>query len=104
MRFVRDRNQDFLDIAFGSNLQEYIRFDDICVAMGWREIEQNFTRQQPVRLKDELLEFLRRKTLLEVAFSPEKLSKTRVLIQHAILKREKAFMEKLEKLADKSRE
>lgn len=40
LRIVRDRGQEFLDLAPNSLFQNFYQFDDVEIAMGWKTVDQ----------------------------------------------------------------
>jgi hypothetical protein len=100
LRFVRDRGQDFVDIAPDFDEESTFRMDDLGVAKGWRSIEDILSRQTPISLADELREIVAHRREIEDALSPHKLAATVVAVRQACKRREFAFLEKLKKLAE----
>jgi len=96
LRFVRDRGQDFLELVLGGDTGESVRFDDICVAMGWRRVEDVVLRTSPALIRDELEELCRHRESLEKAVRPENLASTLVIVRQAIKARETAYLQTLE--------
>jgi hypothetical protein len=100
LRLVRDRGQDFVDIAPAADPARAYTLDDIGVAQGWRTVESVLARQEPAALIDELREVVRHRTELERALAPDRVSATETEIAMARKRRETAFLDKLKKLAD----
>jgi hypothetical protein len=100
LRLVRDRGQDFVNVASAADAEPFFRLDDLGVAQGWRSIESVLARQGPIALVDELREIARHRTELENALAPRHLAATRVAVADACKRREQAFLEKLKRLAE----
>jgi hypothetical protein len=66
-------------------------------------MEDILARAAPSPLAVELREIARRRTELESALAVQNLSATRVGIRQAAAQRERAFLDELQRLADKSR-
>jgi hypothetical protein len=103
LHLVRERGQEFVDVAPAHNPLYRFRLDDIGLALGWRNVEEIMARTEPIPLADELAELARHRTELESALSVQHLAATRVAIDRAVAQRERAFLDKLRKLADQSR-
>jgi hypothetical protein len=58
LRFVRERGQDFLDIAPASSPGDYHRFGEVELAMGWSTVSGKWSRSEPEPLSA-ILERLR---------------------------------------------
>jgi hypothetical protein len=58
LRFVRERGEDFVDVGPASTPGEYHRFGDVELAMGWKTVDQAWTRSEPEPLSA-ILERLR---------------------------------------------
>lgn len=100
LKISRERGQDFLEVGSANKPGEFFRFDDVCVAFGWRSIEEIMVRQEPIPLHAELSELRQRLPSLENAFSEAYFRETRDKIEAAADKRESAFLEKLRRLAE----
>lgn len=100
LRLVRDRGEDFVDIAPGSAPDERFRWDDVCIALGWRKIEDVVRRTHPAPMQEELAEVVSHASDLESALGVGRLPLTRKLVRTAAQQRERAFLEKLQRLAD----
>jgi len=100
LRLVRDRGEDSVDITPSCAPHEYFRLDDICVALGWRDVQDVVARMRPIPLEDELKEVVRRAARLEAALEADQLPLTREKVREAAEKRERAFLDELRRLAD----
>lgn len=101
LRLVRDRGQDFVDLAPVAVPARAYGLDDVGVAQGWRTIESVLARQEPAALIDELREVVRHRTELERAFAPARITETDAEITAARKRRQTAFLDKLKELAAK---
>lgn len=100
LRLLRDRGQDFVDVAPASLPARWYGLDDVGIAQGWRSVESVIARQEPVALVDELRDVARHRAEIERAFAPDRLKATDTAIAEARKQRERAFLEKLKRLAD----
>jgi len=100
LRLVRDRGEDSVEIAPTCAPHEYFRLDDIFVALGWREVKDVLARTSPVPLEEELKEVVRRAEDLEVSLGAKRLPLTREAVREASERRERAFLDELQRLAD----
>ena len=100
LRLVRDRGEDFVDIAPHSAPDERFRWDDVCIALGWRKVENVVGRTHPVPMQEELAEVVAHASDLELALGGERLPSTRKVVRTAAQQRERAFLGKLQRLAD----
>jgi hypothetical protein len=99
LRLLRDRGQDFVEVAPAAASSPAWSLDDLAVALGWRTVESVVARQQPAVLVDELREIVARRNELNRAFAPSELVKTTAAVDDARSRRERAFIEKLNKLS-----
>ena len=100
LRLVRERGEDFVDIAPGSAPGESFRWDDLCIALGWRKVEDVVGRTRPIPIEEELAEILARASDLDTALAVGRLASTREAAREAGEQRERAFLDKLQRLAD----
>lgn len=100
LRLVRERGEDFVDIAPGSAPGESIRWDDLCVALGWRKVEDVIGRTRPVPIEEVLAEVVARASDLDAALAVGRLASTRKAVREAGEQRERAFLKKLQRLAE----
>ncbi len=100
VRLVRERGEDFVEIAARSAPGERFRWDDLCVALGWRKVEDVVGRTRPIPVEQELAEVVARASELETAVAVRRLPSTRKAVGEAGEQRERAFLEKLQRLAD----
>jgi hypothetical protein len=103
LHLVRERGQEFVDVASAQRPLERFRLDDIGLALGWRDVEAITARTEPIRLADELAEVTDHRAELESALSVQHVAATRVAIERAVAQLKRAFFDKLHKLADQSR-
>jgi hypothetical protein len=104
LRIVRDRGQDFVDVASVVDAAQHFRLDDLGIAQGWRDVELVLARQAPIPLVEELREVVRHRKEIEDALSARQLATTVVSVADACGRREQAFLEKLRRLAKGGRE
>lgn len=95
LRFVRDRGQDFLDIASMVEPTIFHQFDDIEIAMGWRSVEDILAKQEPESLSAVLEKIEEKFSDLNAAMSGERERFTRAQIERAAKQRGEAFVESL---------
>jgi hypothetical protein len=103
LHFLCDRGQEFLDVAPMHAPTEHFRLDYIGLALGWRRVEETMDRTEPRALADELTDVVRYRDELEKALSFSSLAATRAATECAVAERERAFLDKLQRLADQSR-
>lgn len=75
-RFVRDRGEDFLDVAAIHRPSEYYQSDDLEIAFGWRTIDDALHKQAPEPLHDILVRLRDRMDELAKAFSQANFDET----------------------------
>jgi hypothetical protein len=100
LRLVRERGEDFVDIAPRSAPGESFRWDDLCVALGWCKVEDVVGRTRPIPTDEVLAEVVERASDLDEALAVGRLPSTRKAVKEAGEERERAFLEKLQRLAD----
>ena len=54
LKIVRDRGQEFLDVASICCPEKFYQFDDVEIAMGWRAIEDVLAKTEPEPLEQVL--------------------------------------------------
>lgn len=50
LRFIRDRGQEYMDVAFSETPDHFYMFEDLETAMGWRGVSEVFGRHVPKEL------------------------------------------------------
>ena len=96
-RFVRDRGQDFLDIAPTSEPDHFFQFDDVELAMGWKTIDEILSKKEPEGLKQLLVCVKENIKTLESVFSPERAAGTVALLEKISKERGEEQLRKLKK-------
>jgi hypothetical protein len=88
---VRDRGQEFVDLAPAAASGKFYYFDDIEVAMGWKSLGEILAKREP----DDLSDILRRMKIhwadLEQAFSGDRQEFTRAKVERAVQQRSEGF-------------
>ncbi len=69
IRFVRDRGQDFVEIARSTNGRDFERLTDISVALGWRTSEEIVDRKTPCPIQGEVARIAGQREEVEEAYS-----------------------------------
>lgn len=69
VRFVRDRGQDFVDLASVSNPEKFYQFDDVHIAMGWKSVDEIVGKQRPEPLHEVVGRFSHNLDEIEAVFS-----------------------------------
>lgn len=95
LRFIRERGQEFLDVASDVTPSRFHQFSDVEIAMGWRTIEEVLAQQEPERLEIVLVRLAQHLALLNHAFSGEQERLTRARVERAAHARGKAFADHL---------
>jgi len=91
LRLVRDRGQEFLDVAAASSPDQFHQFDDLEIALGWRSLADVLAKTEPEPLHV-VLERLRSKLPeLKDAFEGERAAGTGKRIEEAARRRGEAF-------------
>lgn len=100
LRLLRRRGEDFLEVASASLPEESFAWEDVCIAFGWRTIDEVLGWTSPLPISEVLSEVARRENELMTAFKPEHAVSTRDAISEAARRRGDAFLKKLSRLAD----
>ena len=95
VRFIRDRGQEFVDLALNSAPSHFYQFDDVAVAMGWTSLSDLLSRSEPAPIGSVVDQLARNLCLLEEAFSDAHQSSTRAKFEKAAHEREQAIMDSL---------
>jgi hypothetical protein len=99
LMFLLERGEEFVDIGPQDGSAELFRFDDLWVALGWRESAVAAARKKPAALDDELRELATRLPEVRKALSPSDIERTRGLVREVAAQRERSFVQKLKDLA-----
>jgi hypothetical protein len=83
VRLVRDRGQDFLDLAPANNPDAYAYFGDVAVAMGWATAAEVHALREPRKSLDEVVVLCANAAALQEAFARENAAATRARIENA---------------------
>lgn len=86
VRFVRDRSQDFVDLASVSNPEKFYQFDDMHIAMGWKSVDEIVGKQRPEPLHEVVGRLSQNLDEVEAAFSSS------ARLDRAATARREAFM------------
>ena len=95
LRFIRDRGQDFLDIASTIAPDRFHQFDDVEIAMGWKSVEETLGKSEPEPLADMLGRLRNRLGELQSAMSGNQEAFTRARIERAAEQRGAEFVKRL---------
>ena len=95
LRFIRDRGQDFLDIASAIAPDRFHQFDDVEIGIGWKSVEEALSKSEPEPLADMLRRMRNRLGELQSAMSGNQEGFTRDRIERAAEQREAEFVERL---------
>ncbi|MEO7723190.1 MAG: hypothetical protein ABIU29_00650 [Chthoniobacterales bacterium] len=95
VRFIRDRGQEFVDLAFNSAPSLFYQFDDVAVAMGWTTLPALLRRSEPAPIGPVVDQLANNLCLLEEAFSDAHQGSTRAKFEKAAHEREQAIMDSL---------
>jgi hypothetical protein len=95
LRFLRERGEDFLDVATSSCPSSFSQFDDVAIALGLRTVDEVIARTQPEALVELLGAAKANWKVIEAAFRPERLEATLVNIERATASRAFAFQAKM---------
>ena len=92
LRLVRDRGQEFLDLARVSRPSHFHRFDDVEVALGWRSLADMLARTEPEPLHLVLERVRSKLPELRDAFEGDRAPLTEKRIEEAARKRADALL------------
>jgi len=76
LRFVRDRGQDFLDIAAVNAPDQFHRFDDVEIATGLKTETQNPMEDRPEGIADTVARIASLVPVMETAFDGQHIAET----------------------------
>src|SRR5262245_40586595 len=77
IRILRDRGQDFVDLAPSVSPSEFMQLDDVGLALGWWPLWEVLERGHPLPLSECLTTIARQAGALQEAFSADDLPHTR---------------------------
>jgi hypothetical protein len=97
LRFTRDHDQEFVDLATQSAPETFYQFNDVDIAMGWRSINQVLAMREPEPIGAVLQRLNAYSTLLREAFSGGREQFTRARIERAARERREAFIARLQR-------
>lgn len=95
LRFIRDRGQDFLDVASAIAPDHFHQFDDVEIGMDWKSVEGALAKSEPEPLADMLRRMRNRLGELELAMSGNQELFTRDRIERAAEQRGAEFVKRL---------
>ncbi|MCI0664554.1 MAG: hypothetical protein L0220_26130 [Acidobacteria bacterium] len=95
LRFIRDRGQDFLDVASTIAPDRFHQFDDVEIAMGWKSVEEVLAKSEPEPLADVLVRMRNHLSELQAAMSGNQELFTRARIERAAEQRGAEFVKRL---------
>jgi hypothetical protein len=103
LRFVRQRGQDFVDVSPASMPGQYHQFGDVELAMGWKTVDQVWSRNEPEPLTSVVERLRAHYAEFADAFSSAKASETLEKLSFASRRRGAAFVDHLNRLAEAAR-
>lgn len=95
LHFVRDRGEEFVDVASSAAPQKFFQLDDLDIAMGWKTIDEVLSKQEPESLDAVLARIAQHGAELHDAFSGVRERLTRARVERAAQDRGQAFMGRL---------
>jgi hypothetical protein len=96
LRLVRDRGQEFMDLATSATPDKFHQFDDVVIAMGWKTIDEVLAKREPEPLSQTLARLSQHFAELAEAFSGEGERFTLARVERAARDRGDAFMGRLQ--------
>ena len=102
LRFVRDRGQEFLDLAFAAAKGQFFQWDEIQAGMGWKSIDDVVAKKEPDSLQQVVTQLVMHYVELNSAFSEANAEATRAKIARAAQERGRVFVEHLTTTTPKS--
>jgi hypothetical protein len=95
IRFVRDRRQEFVDVAAVGFPERFFQFDDLAIMMGWTSIPDVLAKTKPDEI-DVILECIHaHNNEVQRAFSPDQWTKTRSQLEEVENQRGHEFVRRL---------
>ena len=91
LRVVRDRGELFVDLAAKDRPGQFLQYDDVEIAMGWRSIEEVLAKKAPEALDRVLERIQARFSELDAAFSDDQVLLTEAKVRRAAQARGAAF-------------
>lgn len=95
LKFIRERGQVFIELGTQAEPEEFYQFDYVAIAMGWRSLDEVLARSAPEPMGEILKKVGDYINLLQLAFSPDRIQYTRMVIAKASYDREQAFVARL---------
>jgi len=99
LRFVRERGQDFVDVTPASAPDHYYSYGDVELAMGWKTVDQAWSRTEPEPLSGIIERLSGQYPQFEEAFSVAKAQDTLAKLDFASRRRGADFVDHLRRLA-----
>ena len=103
LRFVRERGQDFIDVSPASTPGRYYPFGDVELAMGWKTVDEVWSRAEPEPLSAILERVRKHYPQFEEAFSSTTAPETLAKLDFASRRRGTAFVNHLRQVAEDAR-
>ncbi len=103
LRFVRERGQDFVDVSPASEPGRYHPYGDVELAMGWKTVDQVWSRTEPEPLPAILERLHSQYPQFEEAFSGARAQDTLAKLDFVSRRRGAAFVDHLRRLAEDAR-
>lgn len=101
LRIVRDRDEEFLSVAFGARPDQFYLIDDIELAMGWKTLEDVTTIREAEQLDPILSRIAERFVQLVDKSTGERECLFRARIERASRDRSEAFINHLNRISDR---
>lgn len=103
LRFVRQRGQDFVDVCPATVPGQYHQFGDVELAMGWKTVDQVWSRSEPEPLASIVERLRAHYPEFAEAFSSARATETLAKLSFASRRRGAAFVDHLRRLAEEAR-
>jgi hypothetical protein len=95
VRFVRDRGQDFLDVAPEVRPKHFHLADDVEIAFGWKTVDEVLAKREPEPLNHVLARLASRMTEIAEAFAEDRVDFTLQEVKAAAKRRGDTFAARL---------
>ncbi len=95
LRFVRERGEDFLDVASAHEPEAYCQADDVALAFGWKTLDAVLEQRAPEPLPDVLARLHDHGSELTDAFDAQHRAATMPRLEQARPRRTRAFEARL---------
>lgn len=94
-KFIRDRGQVFMDLASASAPEKFYQFDDVEIAMGWKNVDQVLEKKAPEDINHILTRLYTRLDEIDTVMSGERAQFMRKRIEFSAKERGNAFVNRL---------